>query len=364
MKTSYLTVGMTAPNFIRVLLRNKISWHPRYIARILFLMQSSLWSSAFSYFEEKRFRKKIEEAEIPVDPVFIIGHWRTGTTYLHQLLACDPGTVTPTLFQVAMPDSYMSSYRYYKHLLKRILIRQRPMDSVRIGLDEPQEDEYAIFRMTGFSPLEKAVFPSKKEYFLLDCPSFLPSDPELKDWGQQLIRFYKKLRLSSGKRIVSKNPFNSLRIRELARLFPECRFIHIYRHPFDVVPSTICMWEIVQKQNCLNKNHVRPAMDHVLSVYDNILHAIREQLADLPSSQYYEICFEDMEKNPVECLKSIYSALDIPFTQAFEQNARTFIASLNGYRKNEFTLTSEEKETIRTRLKSHMEYFGYSYEYK
>ena len=350
---------MTSGQFFRVLQRNKISWHPKYIARILFLMQSSLWSSMFAFFENKRFRKKIEAAETPVDPIFIIGHWRTGTTFLHQLLGCDPAMIAPSLFQVAMPDSFIISYRYYKPLLRRILIKHRPMDMVKIGLDEPQEDEYALFRITGFSPLERAVFPCKKEYFLLDCPSFLPSGHHFSEWGRNFVDFYKKLNMVAGKRIVSKNPFNSLRISELVKLFPGCRFIHIYRHPFSVVPSTIRMWEIVQRQNCLNQNHVRPDLDHVLTVYDNMLHSIREQLSELPSGKYYELRFEEFEKNPVNSIKSVYTAFDLPFTTTFEKNLHSYITSLNGYRKNEFHLSPDEKEKIRTRMKKHMEHFGY-----
>ena len=314
----------------------------------------------FSLIENRRYGKRIDASERPVDPIFIIGHWRTGTTYLHQLLGCDPEMITPTLFQVAMPDSFISSYRYYSPILKKILIKQRPMDRVKIGVDEPQEDEYALFRITGFSPLEKAVFPCKKEYFLLECPSFLPSEPELNEWGKNLIDFYKKIKMINGKRIVSKNPFNSLRISELVKLFPDCRFIHIHRHPFDVVPSTIYMWEIVQKQNCLNKNHVRPTLDHVIAVYDKMLQTINEQLSELPSNKYYVLRFEEFEKNPVSSLRSIYAAFGLPFTLTFENNLHDYIGSLNGYRKNEFHLTPEDKEKIRSGMKKHMEHFGYA----
>ena len=122
MTTSYFTAGMTSGQFFRILHRKKISWHPKYICRILFLMQSSLWASMFAFLENKHYRKKIDASEKPVDPILIIGHWRTGTTYLHQLLGCDPAMVTPTLFQVAMPDSFITSYSYFKPLLKRILI--------------------------------------------------------------------------------------------------------------------------------------------------------------------------------------------------------------------------------------------------
>ena len=37
---------------------------------------------------------RLRKAELPDDPIVVIGHWRSGTTYLHQLLACDPTLAT------------------------------------------------------------------------------------------------------------------------------------------------------------------------------------------------------------------------------------------------------------------------------
>ena len=53
--------------------------------------------------ERKLFGKKIDSFSCPDGPIFIIGHWRTGTTLLHQLMNLDPNLAAPTLFQVAEP---------------------------------------------------------------------------------------------------------------------------------------------------------------------------------------------------------------------------------------------------------------------
>ena len=36
----------------------------------------------------------LQQLQIPDDPVVVIGHWRSGTTYLHQLMGCDPCAAT------------------------------------------------------------------------------------------------------------------------------------------------------------------------------------------------------------------------------------------------------------------------------
>ena len=237
--------------------------------------------------------------------------------------------------------------------------RHRPMDMVKMGIDEPQEDEYAIFRMDDYSPLERLIFPESLSYFLMTCDSFLPNDEKRSEWGHALLYFFKKLYFQSGKTIVSKNPFNSLRINELRKIFPEARFIHIYRHPFNVIPSTINMFDIVQRQNCLNKNIAKPTIAEVTKVFDHIMNVIRQDLSCLPPESYHEIKFEDFEADPILSLKSLYRSLKIEFSGEFGISVRNYLSELKTYKKNEFHLTDEEKNYISASLHHHMKYFGY-----
>lgn len=350
---------MRFDRFIRLLYRNKISWKPRYLLRIAFILQSSVWSLLFSAIEKFRFHKKLGQTPKITNPIFIIGHWRTGTTFLHQLMGLDPNLTTPSLFQVAIPDSFLVSHRYYKPIMKTLLPEHRPMDMVKLGMDEPQEDEYAIFRITRFSPLEKLVFPDKPGYFLNDLEAYVPGKDELDKWGTALVDYYTKLHFLTGKRIVSKNPFNSFRIPELMTFFPDAKFIHIYRHPYAVIPSTIHMWDIVQRQNCLNNNVKRPSFEEVTTVFDKIITKIRRDLSSLPREKFVEVKFEDFEADPVSGLQGLYQALDLEFSEGFEKNIHSNLAELLDYHKNVFQLTGSEKEFINTRLHHLMNHYGY-----
>jgi len=360
LKNSYLTAGISLPNLLRLLRRNEISFRPKYLFRLLFLLQSALWSSFFAYIEKVKYEKKIRKVAIPEDPVFIIGHWRSGSTFLHQLMSLDPNFTVPTLFNVAIPDSFLSSHKYYKPIMTSLVSKFRPMDKVRLGMDEPQEDEYAVYRITQFSPLERLVFPNNSNYFLLDLPSFLPENSRLADWEQKLVWYFRKLSFKSGKPIVSKNPFNSLRIRELNKLFPEARFIHIYRNPFDVIPSTIHMWNIIQQQNSLNRQGRKPELDEVVTVFDRVLSAIRNDKESLPEKRFYEMPFEDLESDPVKEITKLYKAFNLNYNDEFEKKMISFLSDLQGFQKNIFHLTTAEKTRIYSRLRHHMEHFGYN----
>jgi omega-hydroxy-beta-dihydromenaquinone-9 sulfotransferase len=228
-------------------------------------------------------------------------------------------------------------------------------------MNEPQEDEYAIYRITDFSPIEGIVFPKGSGYFILDTPSFIPEEEkEKKLWMDQLCNYYRKLNFFYGKTIVSKNPFNSLRISELNSLFPKARFIHVIRHPFDVVPSSIHMWKIVQDQNKLNRKGRYPGIPEVVEGLDRILTAIRCDLPYIPGERVYEMKFEDLDADPVSEMRKLYSWFGLPLDEPLIRALENFTDSMKGYRKNEFSLNEAEKQLIRERLNHHMQFFNYS----
>ncbi|MEI7663833.1 MAG: sulfotransferase [Bacteroidota bacterium] len=356
MKDSYLTAGIRLSQLLRLLNRNKISYSPKNIFRLVFLIQGAAWSSLFSAAEKFRYSKALKNSPLPDNPIFIVGHWRTGSTFLHQLMSLDPQLYAPTLFQVALPDSFLVSYRYYRPVFNRVMSGHRPMDHVKIGIDEPQEDEYAIFRITDYSPLEQLVFPKSGSYFLKHPSTF----PEISGkWKDDVMGFYRKLHFFSRKRIVSKNPFNSYRIETLAGMFPSARFIHIVRHPDDVIPSAMHMWNILQKQNCLGKPVVPPGFTEVTEGLSHLLDAVETGRQLLPGDCFAEIRFEDLEKEPLESLKKIYHLFNMNFSPEFEGNITNFLRETKDFRKNEFSLAAHEKSVIRTVLKIPMERYNY-----
>ena len=360
MKHSYLTAGIGIPRLFRLLYRNKLNLTPRTIARVFFLTQSALWSSFFAIIEEIRYHQILKKYSLPEDPIFIVGHWRTGSTFLHQLLSLDPRLTAPTLFQVAIPDSFLVSYPYYQPIMKWMISKTRPMDNVRLGMDEPQEDEYAIYRITDCSPLERLVFPKSSKYFLQDDAHYLPPEQKIKTWEKKILHFYKKISFQTGKTIVSKNPFNSMRIPVLASLFPKSRFIHIIRHPYQVIPSTIHMWDIVQQQNGLNKKKHRPETDEVINVFDQLLCTIEKNLQPLSSDRHLCIRFEELESETIQTLEKIYRHFNMTFSDAFRENVIHFLNDGRGYKKNSFTVTDELKENIFKKMHHHFQRYGYS----
>lgn len=360
MKAAYLLAGMEPGPLLRLMRRNKISFRPRYFLRLLFLLQGSVWSAIFSKLESMRYGKAIQASPLPDNPIFIIGHWRTGSTFLHNLLSLDSQFVTPTLLQTALPRSFISSKRYYAPVMQMAMRKQRPMDGVKLGVNEPMEDEYALLRLTACSPLEKLFFPDNKQYFLKDFEDFSPPENELSRWENVLKYFYRKLVFASGKTtLLIKNPFHSMRISLLVKNFPNARFIHIYRNPLKVIPSTIQMWSIVGRQNSFSPFRREPKVDETASVFAKIISKIEEGLQEVPLQNVFKVRFEDLEKNPVEKIKEIYRKFELPFMEDYQRKVQSFLQEQEDYNKNNYSLTETEQANLHKRLALYFQKYDY-----
>lgn len=343
-----------------MIIRNKgITPYPKFLLRFLFLLQNGLWAAFFSQKEKHAFKKSLQSMPPPDNPIIIIGHWRTGSTLLHQLLNLDSELIAPTVFQVSLPKGFLVSRKYYQPIMNKVLGNKRPMDNVKLGFDEPQEDEYALLKTTRSSPLEDLIFPKNTNYFLSDYSHFNPPHHKTAEWAEALCGFCKKITIRGEKTIILKNPFHSLRIPLLKKIFPHARFIHITRNPIDVIPSTQHMWNIVGKQNALKKGFVTPSIKEITLFLNKFLHKIQTDLYELPSDQYYEICFEDLEKNPIAWIKKIYGHFGIEYSSNTEKKMQQFLEGLKSYRKNEYHLCSKQRETIVNQMRDQMMHYNY-----
>jgi omega-hydroxy-beta-dihydromenaquinone-9 sulfotransferase len=50
---------------------------------------------------------RLRAVNVEHDPIFVLGHWRSGTTHLHELLALDNRLACPTVFECGAPHHCM-----------------------------------------------------------------------------------------------------------------------------------------------------------------------------------------------------------------------------------------------------------------
>jgi len=360
LKVFTIIQGIRIRRLLIIILRHGITPLPIYLLRFLVLLLGALASSALSLVEKLKFGRKIRETKLEQDPVFIIGHWRTGSTYLHQLLNLHPELTAPNMVQTAIPDHFLFSTPYYVPLLKKVLPKSRPMDRVALSPMEPQEEEFALLRMGAKSPLEKLLFPGTKSYFLKNYPDWMPRGKAGLKFKSRLLTLYKKIQLQTGLRILSKNPYHSMRIPMLREIFPEARFIHIVRDPMVVVPSTIRMWDIVARENALKRGWQKPRAGETVEVLLSFLEEVNKQKEYLAPGHFVEVHFEELEQHPEATLKNICERLELNYSPEFEKALRFHQENQEHYEKNSYRLSEEDSRAIQSALQSADGKYGYA----
>lgn len=355
-----LLMGIRFSQLIKYVFKYGIGFHPKYIIRFLFLIPTSMLVEFFILIEKIKFGKQIKRTIIKIPPVFILGHWRSGTTFLHQLISLDHQFTAPTVIQSVIPEHFLFSSKYWMPVLKILLPKKRPMDEIEMKPLAPFEDEWALIRMGSETPLLKVFFPTSRLKFMSEIGEFLPEGKNLLIWQKNLLLFLKKITLQTQKQVVIKNPFHTPRLSMLADLFPGARIIHIVRHPYRIIPSAINTWNIVAHENAFKEGWKSPSVGEVADLMNQFWNSVTEHKNRFGVNEFTEIRYEDLENNPVKELKRIYDQLNLPFTAEFENNIIRFLEENKHFKKNKFTLSQEEKTVINDKLKHYFHNYHYN----
>src|SRR4029077_12444659 len=123
-----------------------------------FLTSLSFTNSLSAMLEQQRFGRQIDAIHVK-PPLFIVGHYRSGTTHLHNLLSLDGQFAYPTLIQVLYPHTFLTTGAMLGRVMNLMMLHKRPQDNMTQGVDSPSEDEFALCSATSLSPYMGWVFP-------------------------------------------------------------------------------------------------------------------------------------------------------------------------------------------------------------
>jgi hypothetical protein len=230
-------------------------------------------------------------------PVFILGHWRSGTTHLYNVM-CQSGEwgyVPPVA--TGLPWDLFGIAKAFKPMLERALPEHRYIDNIPVTPTSPQEDEIAIANMSDVSFYHGIYFPRafkenvERGLFFEGC-----STAEIRGWRKQFSYFLRKLYLHQEKRpLLIKNPVYTGRFAMLREMFPSAKFIHIHRNPYDVFVSMRNFYKKLFKELALQSHDHVDIDETILSVYERVMRAYERDAADVPSKQLveYDIIYQD-----------------------------------------------------------------------
>jgi hypothetical protein len=352
--------GMTAQTWWSLLRQSRFAIDPSYWPRAAFQTAVSAINQRFAGREENSFGPRIKLTPVQ-PPVFILGHWRHGTTYLHNLLSLDTQLAFPTLFQTLYPQTFLTTENFIPRLGSFLLLPRRPHDNVVLGFGVPNEDELALCALSGLSPYLTWALPREAAYFDRFLTLRETTDDERARWRCALVYFLKKLTLNYDRPIVLKSPPHTARTRLLLDLFPCGRFIHIRRDPHVVFQSTLHMYRKTMCYWQLQRPLTPGFEDRILAVYRAMYDAFFEERALIPPGQFCEVAYEELVRAPIDQVEAIYDALGLAGFGVVRTRMQEYLDAIGGYKRNTHApLTGTHRERVHREWRRSFEEWGYT----
>ncbi len=311
------------------------------------------------------------------EPVFVVGHARSGTTLVHRLLGQDEGRFSVfLLYEMYFPSLLQKKVIRSVAALDRSLLggflerrvkawEDKHYAAVRkvhqMGLTEAEEDDIVLYysMASGFW-ITKMPYMGELDFYDVD------EWPEKK--RRRLMGFYKEcvrrqLYLNGpDKTHLSKNPVFAGRVAALIETFPDARIVTTMRNPNETIPSLLKLvksgwrrlgWEDARMARCL----------HILAdqSFRTYMHPL-DVLDGAPDTPSAVVDYREVTTDATAAIERLYADLALSMTDEY----RSFLdaqgkrerkhRSGHTYSLEEFGL---EADAIRTRLAVLFDRFGW-----
>ncbi len=264
------------------------------------------------------------------EPVFIVGNFRSGTTFLHRMLTKDDQSTSFTSWELYLAPSVVGR-KFYSWLMKINYALGNPVRWVidifnhivekeaymhKIGLTEPEEDGQVLFQIwSSFDLLAFFPFPKLiRKYIYYDDQ--VPDDVKRRDMAYYSEIVKKHIYAHNGRRYISKNPSHSPKVKTLHQQFPDAKFINLVRNPLQVIPSSISLFS----KHCRtygNPESEYNLQEEVIEHSKYWYYYPHQYLKNLPPDQYIRIQYRDLVADPKGTVERIYQQLNLDLSPGF-----------------------------------------------
>ncbi|MCE7742385.1 MAG: sulfotransferase [Candidatus Heimdallarchaeota archaeon] len=345
--------------WIKLLVENKfnISW--KKIPNVFVITFIIILFTPLAIFEKIFAWKKLQEVELKHEPIFILGHWRQGTTFLHELFRTSPENEVMYLYESIFPNHFLYSSDFLSWLMGIFLPETRPQDSLRITSELASEHDFAIANLSAMSPYTGAYFPGNQDEYTKYVTLEGLSDKKIEKLKSVFVYMMKKLTLKKKfRQLVLKSPADTARIKLLMDMYPNAKYIHIARNPYEVFYSTKRMHQKLIPIFQLQDGY--PDLDNfVLKVYKDMYTKFYDEVDLIPKENFIEIKYEDLIADPLKIMGKLYVHLSIPRFEQAKPHMVEYIERNKDYTPSKYNIPTEDRERIYSRWKSIFEKMKY-----
>lgn len=349
------------PVFLRYLSENKKYICKKYYPQVLISGISSLLLTPFVWTEDLICRKAVKNSVVKA-PLFVLGHWRCGTTLLYFLLAQDKqfGFINPLMtFTINFYHSFLR--RLCKPAVEALIPDGRPMDNVKYAMDLPFEEYLSFCTLESDSVYPLNYFPQLFKRYNMNAFVDRFSEKDRIRWVRNYDAFLRKITsLNNGRSLLLKSPDNTARVRLLKEMYPDARFVNIYREPYSVIRSTMHLYDKIMRYWSLEEIPSEETMeDWIIETFKMMYEAYFKEIQSLPPGSLFEIKFEEFEKDPLPILKNMYETLELDGFDDAMPSIKAYWESLAGYQKNKFEYSERLIKKVNDSLGFYFDRYGY-----
>lgn len=353
---------MRAGDYYRLLADHDFQVAPQRLAMMLLVSQFTLGNSLLARIQQLVYGSRIAEQKLDPAPLFLLGHWRSGTTLLHELMSLDDRLAYPSTVECFLPHHFLISEPILKPLLRMVLPARRPMDDMATGPDLPQEDEFALIGLGAPTPYLRMAFPNQPRPYdgLLDMegiPDFVEERFE-----RFLRTFFQSLMVKKQKRLLLKSPTHTGRMGWLFDKFPDSRFIHISRNPVEVFLSTKRLWRSLDEVQGyqLPKYSDEQLEEMIFQMYDRMYHGYFKGRSRIPGNRLVEVRFEQLISEPVQTIRHCYEQLEMDCPETMCEKIASSMAKRKKHQVADYKIDSRLSDRVLQRWQQYADQFGYA----
>lgn len=356
MRFSILTSGFCD---FRIILSLTRTLQRAGVKRVWLAILSSIIITPLNILQWVLYGRRLHNEQVMEPPIFIIGPWRSGTTFFHDLMARDKQFGTISTLQLIAPSAFLI-LRVFNRIATRLYgKRGRGVDDFSYSLLSPQEEENVLLKTSS----------SAFYRFYLDPANFLdyldrlirPSQKYLQIFNHDYLRLLRVTSFANhGKRLLLKNPPNTARIKELLSIWPQAQFITLIRKPEDIVRSYIDLNRYVFRRIHGDRVDDSFIVDHSIRIYESVMRIYLLTLSLIPTQNLIEIRYEDLVSDRNSTIRMVYDRFNLDTTFLDLYHASSSSKDTDAYHGSSNKLDPKLLMLVRNRFKDIYEKYGYA----
>ncbi len=311
-------------------------------------------------------KNRVENYTIPHAPVFILGYYRSGTTYLQQVLLQDDRFGHHTVFQMVFPEMMLTSERWMSPFMQHVanlFKMDDPVHRIPLTWDFPGEEDGTM--TTSLNP-EGAqwgfFFPEKMEEYFNRYVLFNDiTEQDKASWVNSFQFLLKKISIAAGdKPLVLKSPPHTARVKLLLELFPRARFILIHRNPYEVFVSNQRFWEVANDIYTIGRTKNADLSSIILHTYSKMMDRYLAEREYVPAGQLMEVRYSEFIADPMQHMRSIYEVFELGDFQYCENKMAAFTAKQANFTRLKHSVDSQTICLVSQAWERYIREWGYS----